>query len=240
MAVGGWQLVVCGGWRLAVSGWWWLGVGSWWLVTVGGSGPWGLSFMAFLNGCLEQTKNTSGFLTTAVHSTHPMATVLRCPTHPRRPPRCSPPRYCKAECLFGRKMAHITVVADSFRTLGPRVEQLGIPPEKHGLGDGGARVGIVMGSDSDLPVMQVLRPLPRHWPWAARKLLCGGGMAWAPGEGGGVPEMGFRAGPFVLCKDGCCHQRRRNTNFGLENFFHEKIFPHICAVKMISATWGSF
>ena len=24
--------------------------------------------------------------------------------------------------------------------------------------------------------------------------------------------MGFRAGPFVLWKDGCCHQRRRNTN----------------------------
>ena len=70
----------------------------------------------------------------------------------------------------------------------------------------------------------------------------GGGMAWAPCEGGGgeVPEMGFRAGPFVLCKDGCCHQRRRNTNFGLENFFHEKIFPHICVVKMMSATWGSF
>ena len=59
-------------------------------------------------------------------------------------------------------------------------------------------------------------------------------------RGGGVPEMGFRAGPFVLCKDGCCHQRRRNTNFGPENFFHEKIFPHICVVKMISAKWGSF
>ena len=26
--------------------------------------------------------------------------------------------------------------------------------------------------------------------------------------GGGVPETGFRAGPFVLCKDGYCHQRR--------------------------------
>ena len=68
---------------------------------------------------------------------------------------------------------------------------------------------------------------------AARKLLCGeGGMAWAPGEGGGggVPEMGFRPGPFVLCKDGCCHQRRRNTNFGPENFFPRKNFPpHMCS-----------
>ena len=69
----------------------------------------------------------------------------------------------------------------------------------------------------------------------------GGGWHGRPAkEEGGVPEMGFRAGPFVLCKDGCCHQRRRNTNFGSGNFFHEKIFPHICVVKMISATWGSF
>ena len=59
-------------------------------------------------------------------------------------------------------------------------------------------------------------------------------------RGGGVPEMGFRAGPLVLCKDGCCHQRRRNTNFGPEKFFPQKIFPHICVVKLISATWGSF
>ena len=42
--------------------------------------------------------------------------------------------------------------------------------------------------------------------------------------------MGFRAGPFVLCKDGCCHQRRRNTNFGLEIFFSLKNFPpHMCS-----------
>ena len=42
--------------------------------------------------------------------------------------------------------------------------------------------------------------------------------------------MGFRAGPFVLCKDGCCHQRRRNTNFGPENFFSLKNFPpHMCS-----------
>ena len=47
--------------------------------------------------------------------------------------------------------------------------------------------------------------------------------------GGGVPEMGFRARLFVLCKDRCCHQRRRNTNFGPEKFFHEKIFSHMCS-----------
>ena len=68
----------------------------------------------------------------------------------------------------------------------------------------------------------------------------GDGMGARRRRGGGVPEMGFRAGPFVLCKDGCCHQRRWNTNFGPENFFQEKNFPHICVVKIISATWGSF
>ena len=41
-----------------------------------------------------------------------------------------------------------------------------------------------------------------------------GGVAWTPAEGGeGVPEMGFRGGPSVLCKDGCCRQRHRNTKF---------------------------
>ena len=47
----------------------------------------------------------------------------------------------------------------------------------------------------------------------------GDGMGARRRRGGGVPEMGFCAGPFVLCKDGCCHQRRRNTNFGPEIFF---------------------
>ena len=58
----------------------------------------------------------------------------------------------------------------------------------------------------------------------------GGGWHGRPAkEGGGVPEMGFRAGPFVLWKDGCCHQRRRNTNFGPEKFFSPKKFPpHMC------------
>ena len=74
---------------------------------------------------------------------------------------------------------------------------------------------------------------PRRW--AARKLLCGGGgggdgMGTRRRRWGGAPEMGFRAGPFVLCKDGCCHQRRRNTNFGPEKFFSRKKFPpHMCS-----------
>ena len=58
----------------------------------------------------------------------------------------------------------------------------------------------------------------------------GDGMGARRRRGGGAPEMGFRAGLFVLCKDGCCHQRRRNTNFGPENFFSLKNFPpHMCS-----------
>ena len=72
------------------------------------------------------------------------------------------------------------------------------------------------------------------WGRAARKLLCGGGGGGGMGarrrRGGGVPEMGFRAGLFVLWKDGCWCQRRRNTNFGPENFFSRKSFPpHMCS-----------
>ena len=51
---------------------------------------------------------------------------------------------------------------------------------------------------------------------ATWKLLCGGG------EGGG---MGFRAWPFVLCKNGCWRQRRRNTKFGPKKYFPPKISP---------------
>ena len=71
-------------------------------------------------------------------------------------------------------------------------------------------------------------------PWAALKFICGGGgggwHALPAKEGEGVPDMGFRARPFVLCKDGCCHPRRGNTNVGPENFFHANIFlPHMCS-----------
>ena len=50
----------------------------------------------------------------------------------------------------------------------------------------------------------------------------GGGVTWTPakgGGGGGVGEMGFRVGPFVLCKNGCWRRRRRNTKFWPEKVF---------------------
>ena len=60
-----------------------------------------------------------------------------------------------------------------------------------------------------------------------------GGGGWTPtAGGGGVGEVGFCAGLFVLCKSGCWHQRRRNTKIWPEKgFFHQKISPHICVVK---------
>ena len=37
--------------------------------------------------------------------------------------------------------------------------------------------------------------------------------------------MGFRVGPFVLCKNGCWRQRHRNTKFGPKKFFPPIISP---------------
>ena len=46
------------------------------------------------------------------------------------------------------------------------------------------------------------------------------------GGGGGLGEMGFRAGPFVLRKNRCWHQ---NTNFGSKSFFSPIPPPHMCS-----------
>ena len=65
--------------------------------------------------------------------------------------------------------------------------------------------------------------------------IAGGWHGRLAKEGGeGVLEMGFRAGPFVLCKDRCCRQSRRNTTFGPEKFFSPKLFtPHMCSQNHI-------
>ena len=62
--------------------------------------------------------------------------------------------YGKAESRNGRKMAHLTITADDFQQLKERVELLGLTPEEHGIMTAGPRVGIIMGSDSDLPTMK--------------------------------------------------------------------------------------
>ena len=62
--------------------------------------------------------------------------------------------YGKAESRAGRKMAHLTITADNFNELRERVELLGLSKEDHGLVVPGPRVGIIMGSDSDLSTMK--------------------------------------------------------------------------------------
>jgi phosphoribosylaminoimidazole carboxylase len=62
--------------------------------------------------------------------------------------------YGKAESRIGRKMAHLTITGDDFNQLRERVELLGLSKEEHGLVVPGPRIGIIMGSDSDLPTMK--------------------------------------------------------------------------------------
>lgn len=84
-----------------------------------------------------------------------------------RTPGASVHMYGKAECRKGRKMGHITIVAESDAELRRRLRPLleAIPdgasdadvyaplsPEP-GFSDAHPLVGVIMGSDSDLPVM---------------------------------------------------------------------------------------
>lgn len=61
--------------------------------------------------------------------------------------------YGKKESRKGRKMAHLTVTAANMRELRVKVESLGLHESEHRLPAPGPRVGIIMGSDSDLPTM---------------------------------------------------------------------------------------
>lgn len=62
--------------------------------------------------------------------------------------------YGKSENKPLRKMAHYTVIADSMDELRQLANRLGIPTSVHNLPTLGPLVGIVMGSDSDLPTMK--------------------------------------------------------------------------------------
>ncbi|KAI6105095.1 Phosphoribosylaminoimidazole carboxylase [Pisolithus thermaeus] len=87
-------------------------------------------------------------------------------------PGCSVHLYGKSECLKGRKMGHVTIVGDSDATVRTRLRPLlsALPggddreeelelyaplPQEPGSGHSSRHplVGIIMGSDSDLPVM---------------------------------------------------------------------------------------
>jgi len=68
--------------------------------------------------------------------------------------------YGKKECRKGRKMGHITVVADSISQLYKRVNPILNINDENGTSTTSSNniqplVGIIMGSDSDLPIMKV-------------------------------------------------------------------------------------
>eukprot|EP00128_Syssomonas_multiformis_P000267 Colp12_sorted_trinity150504_noHs@11185 len=62
--------------------------------------------------------------------------------------------YGKHETRKGRKMGHITVVAPSVPALHRAMQKLGVEGHDEAFGAAGAQVGIIMGSDSDLPTMK--------------------------------------------------------------------------------------
>ena len=71
-------------------------------------------------------------------------------------------------------------------------------------------------------------PLPLGGPKIA--LPGGDGMGARRRRGGGVPEMGFRAGPFVLCKDRCCPPKAPEHKFWPGKIvFTKKSPPHMCS-----------
>ena len=65
-----------------------------------------------------------------------------------------------------------------------------------------------------------------HHNKAARKLLCGGGMAWAPGEGGGgFQKWASVPGPLFYVRTVVATKGAGTQILARKNFFHSKIFP---------------
>lgn len=62
--------------------------------------------------------------------------------------------YGKHDNKLRRKMAHYTITGNSSNDLILAADTLGIPASVHGLPLCGPKIGIIMGSDSDLPTMK--------------------------------------------------------------------------------------
>jgi phosphoribosylaminoimidazole carboxylase len=62
--------------------------------------------------------------------------------------------YCKLESRTGRKMGHITLISSNFSALRSDALSLGVDDVLAQFADKAPRVGIIMGSDSDLPTMK--------------------------------------------------------------------------------------
>ena len=74
-------------------------------------------------------------------------------------------------------------------------------------------------------------------------MLCGGGMAWVPGEGGGgggLQKLASVPGPLFCVRTVVATKGAGTQILARKKTCHDKMFPHICVVKMVSATWGSF
>ena len=82
-----------------------------------------------------------------------------------------------------------------------------------------------------------------RWGLAARKLLCGGGdgMGARRRRGGrGFQKWASVPGPLFRVRTVVATKGAGTQILDWKIFFHSKFFPHVCVVKMISATWGSF
>ena len=82
-----------------------------------------------------------------------MEDTLRLPRASLSVPGATLHWYGKAENRKGRKMAHITVTASDEQQLSTRLIALGLGDELGLETSPAVRVGIIMGSDSDLPTM---------------------------------------------------------------------------------------
>ena len=72
--------------------------------------------------------------------------------------------------------------------------------------------------------------------------FAGGGWHGRPAkEGGGAfQKWASVPGPLFCVRTDVAAKGAGTQILARKIFFHEKTFPHICVVKMISATWGSF
>ena len=93
------------------------------------------------------------------------------------------------------------------------------------------------------PEVRHLLPLPRSpVPWRPENCFAGGG-GWhgrPAKEGGGFQKWASVPGPLFCVRTDVATKGAGTQILARKIFFHQKIFPHICVVKMISATWGSF
>ena len=107
------------------------------------------------------------------------------------------------------------------------------------------------------PVLPPIPPMVQSWPPAScssldlpgawgplggpKIALQGGGWHGRPAkEGGGGSEWASVPGPLFCVRTDVATKGAGTQILARKIFFHEQIFPHICVVKMISTTWGSF